>query len=270
MSAVTGEMLGAYVRAFNGDYCKNIEGFKTGIEALYKSITGSDNYKQIQALHILLNDPESSINKAMRMWSEFSKKIDYEKLTGVKAGLQQFTFQISKIDLSTFDGLQTNLDKLLNTENIISSKLSETIDYAYEIAKEEAGEPEINKEELETIVREEIKNDSLGEVAIENSKFKEKFYAFIKFFLIHVLLPLTLNFISDLGKAQIGKLIKFSAEDDAPVIYEIHNKNTYVNIIEQTDKQYHVFFIDDEGNVIDGYTDKENIDMNFEDDEDGQ
>ena len=27
-------------------------------------------------------------------------------------------------------------------------------------------------------------------------------------------------------------------------------------------------FIDDDGNVIDGYMDKENIDMNFDDDED--
>ena len=70
-----------------------------------------------------------------------------------------------------------------------------------------------------------------------------------------------------MGKAQIGKLIKSSAENDAPVIYEIHNENTYVNIIDQTDKKYRVFFIDDDGNVIDGYTDKENIDMNFEDEE---
>ena len=52
------------------------------------------------------------------------------------------------------------------------------------------------------------------------------------------------------------------------MIYEIHNENTYVNIIDQTDKKYHIFFVDDDGNVIDGYTDKENIDMNFGDAED--
>lgn len=54
------------------------------------------------------------------------------------------------------------------------------------------------------------------------------------------------------------------------MIYEIQNKNTYVNIIDKTDKKYRVFYIDDDGNVIDGYMDKENINMNFEDDEDKQ
>lgn len=158
----------------------------------------------------------------------------------------------------------------MNTDNIINSKFSEVIDYAYETAKEEAGEPEISKEELGNVVREEIKNDTLGEADIENNKFKEKFYAVIKFFLKDVLLPLALSLIYDLGKAQLGKVITFSAEDDAPVIYEIHNENTYVNIIDQTDKKYRVLFIDDDGNVIDGYTDKDNIDMNFEANEDEQ
>ena len=87
---------------------------------------------------------------------------------------------------------------------------------------------------------------------------------------MNVLLPLALSLISDLGKAQLGEVITFSAEDNAPVIYEIQNKNTYVNIIDKTDKKYRVFFIDDDGNVIDGYMDKENINMNFEDDEDEQ
>ena len=38
--------------------------------------------------------------------------------------------------------------------------------------------------------------------------------------------------------------------ENAPVIYEIQNENTYVNIVDQTDKQYHVYFIDDEGCAI--------------------
>ena len=140
-------------------------------------------------------------------------------------------------------------------------------DAAHETAREEAAEPDIGKEELQNVVREEIENDTLGDAVIQNSKFKEHFYAVIKFILLNVILPLAVSIIYDLGKAQIGKLIKSSAENDAPVIYEIHNENTYVNIIDQTDKKYRVFFIDDDGNVIDGYTDKENIDMNFEDEE---
>lgn len=179
----TSELIDAYTKAFNGDYLKNMQVIQVGLEATYKSITGNDAYKQMQAWQKVLNDPESSINKSMRMWSEFSKKIDYEKLTGIQAGLQQLTFQMPKIDMSAFEGLQSNLGKLLNTENIINSKLSEAIEYAYETAREEAGEPDIGKEELQNVVREEIENDTLGDAVIQNSKFKEHFYAVIKFIL---------------------------------------------------------------------------------------
>ena len=269
MSATTSELLDSYTKMFDSEFYKNLKGITAGIEALQKSLVGSDFHKQMQAWQTVLNDPESSINKSVRMWSEFSRNIDYGKLTELQAVLHQFADRMPKIDMSSFAGLQTHLGELLNTNNIINFKLSEAIDYAYETAKEEAGEPEISKEELGNVVREEIKNDTLGEADIENNKFKEKFYAVIKFFLMNVLLPLALSLIYDLGKAQLGKVITFSAEDNAPVIYEIQNENTYVNIIDQTDKKYRVFFIDD-GNVIDGYMDKENIDMNFEDDEDEQ
>lgn len=264
MSVTTSELLDSYTKMLDSEFYKNLKDITAEIEALQKSLVGNDLHKQMQAWKTVLNDSESFINKSKRMWSEFFKNIDYGTLTG----LQQFADQMPKIDMSSFVALQTHLGELLNTENIINFKLSEAIDYAYETAKEEAGEPEISKDELENVVRIEIINDTLGETTIENSEFKEKFYAVIKFFVINVLLPLALSFIYDLGKAQLGKVIKFSAEDDAPVIYEIHNENTYVNIIDQTDKKYRVFFIDDDGNVIDGYTDKENIDMNFEDDED--
>lgn len=270
MSATTSELLDSYTKMLDSEFYKNLKGITAGIEALQKSLVGSEFHKQMQAWQTVLNDPESSINKSMRMWSEFSRNIDYGKLTGLQAGLQQFADQMTKIDMSSFAGLQSHLGELLNTDNIINFKFSEAIDYAYETAKEEAGEPEISKEELGNVVREEIKNDTLGEADIENNKFKEKFYAVIKSFLMNVLLPLALSLIYDLGKAQLGKVITFSAEDNAPVIYEIQNKNTYVNVIDKTDKKYRVFFIDDDGNVIDGYMDKENINMNFEDDEDEQ
>lgn len=270
MSATASELLDSYTKMFDSEFYKNLQGITAGVEALQKSLVGSDFHKQMQAWKTVLNDPESSINKSMRMWFEFSKNIDYGKLTGLQAGLQQFADQMPKIDMSSFAGLQTHLSELLDTDNMINLKLSEAINYAYETAKDEAGEPEISKDELGNVVREEIINDTLGEIDIKNSKFKEKFYVFIKFFLVSVILPLIISFVYDLGKAQLGKVIKFSAEDNAPVIYEIHNENTYVNIIDQTDKKYRVFFIDDDRNIIDGYMDKENIDMNFEDDEDEQ
>ena len=270
MSETTREVLDSYQKVFSGDCYKNMEKIVAAVGAACKSLMQVNGNEQIQAWQDALYDPESSINKSMRMWSEFSINIDYGKLTGLQAGLQQLADQMPKIDMSSFAGLHSHLGELLNTDNIINSKFSEAIDYAYETAKEEAGEPEISKEELGNVVREEIKNDTLGEADIENNKFKEKFYAVIKFFLKNVLLPLALSLIYDLGKAQLGKVITFSDEDNAPVIYEIQNKNTYVNIIDKTDKKYRVFFIDDDGNVIDGYMDKENINMNFENDEDEQ
>ncbi len=258
MSVTTGDWLEEYTK---DDECyKNIEGMKVGLEALYKSIIRSDYHKQIQAWQAVLNNPESSINKSMQMWFEFSKKFDLEKLTGLQTGLRQLAEQMPKFDMSAFTALQTNLDKILNTENIFSHKLSESIDYAYEAAKEEAGEPNISKEELKDIVKEEIKNDTLGEVVIGNNKFKEKFYQVIKAILINIVASL----VSGLAIAKFGEVIKASDNENAPVIYEIQNENTYVNIVDQTDKQYHVYFIDDEGNIIDGYTSKENIDTNFE------
>lgn len=264
MSTVTSELSDSYTKIVDGEFYKNLKGITAGIEALQKSFVGSESRKQMQSWQTVLNDPESSINKSMRMWSEISKNIDY----GKSVGLQQFVDRISKIDVISSAGLQLPLSELLTTKNVISFKVSEAIDYAYEKAKEEAGEPEISKEELGNVVRKEIINNTLGGADIKNNIFKEKFYAIIKFLLISVILPLVVSFVYDLGKAQLGKVIKFSTEDDSPVIYEIHNENTYVNIIDQTDKKYHIFFVDDDGNVIDGYTDKENIDMNFGDAED--
>ena len=43
----------------------------------------------MQAWQAVLNNPESSINKSMQMWFEFSKKFDLEKLTGLQTGLRQ-------------------------------------------------------------------------------------------------------------------------------------------------------------------------------------
>ena len=97
-------------------------------------------------------------------------------------------------------------------------------------------------------------------MVIGNNKFKEKFYQVIKAILINIVASL----VSGLAIAKFGEVIKASDNENAPVIYEIQNENTYVNIVDQTDKQYHVYFIDDEGNIIDGYTSKENIDTNFE------
>ena len=59
--------------------------------------------------------------------------------------------------MSSFAGLQSHLGELLNTDNIINSKFSEVIDYAYETAKE-IEEPDIGMEELKNNIIEENDN----------------------------------------------------------------------------------------------------------------
>lgn len=269
MSITVKELNKIYSNLFDEEYLQRTRALSAGLEKFYESITGSESYKQIQALQKALNDPDSSLNRSIKIWSELSEKVDFEKLTGIQAGLQQFVVQTPKIDLSAFSALQTlDYDKLFNDESIIGQKISKVCEYAYEMAKQEAGEPDISKEELENTVKEEIKNNTVGKAEIENSQFKTRYYKVIIFILTNVILPLLLNLVYDLGKAQIGKLIKASTEENAPVIYEIHNENTYVNIIDQTENQYRVYFIDDEGTPIDGYMQKENVNLDFEEKED--
>lgn len=92
-------------------------------------------------------------------------------------------------------------DFAFGSDNILGQKFSEACDYAYETEKEEAGEPDISKEELENTVKEEIKSNIVGKAEIENSQFKTKYYKVIIFIFTNVILPLLLNLVYDLGKA---------------------------------------------------------------------
>lgn len=183
MTATTSELLDSYTKMLDSEFYKNLKGITAGIEALQKSLIGSDLHKKMQAWQTVLNDPESSINKSMRMWSEFSINIDYGKLTGLQAGLQQLADQMPKIDMSSFAGLQSHLGELLNTDNIINSKFSEVIDYAYETAKE-IEEPDIGKEELKNNIIEEIDNKDAKKSTIRNSEFQKAVCRMICFILL--------------------------------------------------------------------------------------
>lgn len=202
MSATTSELLDSYTKMLDSEFYKNLKGITAGIEALQKSLVGSDLHKQMQAWQTVLNDPESSINKSMRMWSEFSINIDYGKLTGLQAGLQQLADQMPKIDMSSFAGLQSHLGELLNTDNIINSKFSEVIDYAYETAKE-IEEPDIGKEELKNNIIEEIDNKDAKKSTIRNSEFQKTVFN-----IICIILVITFTYLYQIGK------IEHSSEND--------------------------------------------------------
>ena len=202
MSATTSELLDSYTKMLDSEFYKNLKGITAGIEALQKSLVGSDLHKKMQAWQTVLNDPESSINKSMRMWSEFSINIDYGKLTGLQAGLQQLADQMPKIDMSSFAGLHSHLGELLNTDNIINSKFSEVIDYAYETAKE-IEEPDIGKEELKNNIIEEIDNKDAKKSTIRNSEFQKTVFN-----IICIILVITFTYLYQIGK------IEHSSEND--------------------------------------------------------
>jgi hypothetical protein len=88
-----------------------------------------------------------------------------------------------KIDMSSFAGLQSHLGELLNTDNIINSKFSEVIDYAYETVKE-IEEPDIGKEELKNNIIEEIDNKDAKKSTIRNSEFQKAVCRMICFILL--------------------------------------------------------------------------------------
>lgn len=60
----------------------------------------------------------------------------------------------------------------------------------------------------------------------------------------------------------MGSLIKSDTDEEAVIIYEITNQETYVDIIEQN-KNYYIFFINEDGHIIDGYLEQENIGFNL-------
>jgi hypothetical protein len=170
MTATTSEILEAYGKKYNCEDYKNMEGVKAGIEALYKSITGYDYTVQMQAWKKILNDPESNINKSIRMLSVYSKSIDHEKLSGLQAGMQRFADQITEIGTSTLSSLKT--EQLFDTDTEIGKGFTDVYDCAYETAKE-IEEPDIGKEELKSNVIEEVDNNDANKSIIRSSEFQK-------------------------------------------------------------------------------------------------
>ena len=223
MAATTNEWFDEYLKMFDGDMYKNVEGFKAGIENLQKAITGSDFHKQVQAWGAALDDPESSINKSMRMWSEFLKNIDYEKLKGLQAGLQQFADQMTNFDTSALSSLKT--EQLFDTNTEIGKNFTEVYDCAYETAKE-IEKPDIGKEELKNNIIEEIDNKDDDKSTIRNSEFQKAVCNIICFIFVTTFIYLY----------QIGKIEHSSANDFINYIMTICGAPLLVNNLPESFK----------------------------------
>lgn len=218
----TSEISEEYAKVFNCDHYKNnIEGAEAGLEALCKTITGYDYNVQMQAWQKILNDPESDINKSMRMWSEYSKQIDYEKLEGLQAGVQRFAEQITKFDASTLSSLKA--EQLFDTDSEIGKSFTEVYDCAYEAAKE-IEEPDIGNEELKNSIIEEINNKDVNKHIIKNSRSKKFLFYIIAIIIFNMytylnqigLIENTLvtGFINHIISNFVNPLVVNSAYDD--------------------------------------------------------
>ena len=223
MSATSSELLDSYTKMLDSEFYKNLKGITAGIEALQKSLVGSDLHKQMQAWQTVLNDPESSINKSMHMWSEFSRNIDYGKLTGLQAGLQQFADQMTNLDTSALSSLKT--EQLFDTNTEIGKNFTEVYDCAYETAKE-IEKPDIGKEELKNNIIEEIDNKDDDKSTIRNSEFQKAVFNIICFILVTTFIYLY----------QIGKIEHSSANDFINCIMTICGAPLLVNNLPESFK----------------------------------
>lgn len=193
MTATLSKILEADLKGFNCSYFENME----GIEAVYKSITGFDYNVQMQAWKNALNDPESYINKTIRMWSAYSKNIDYEKLTGLQAGVLQFVDQLTRFDTNALSSLKT--EQLFDTDTEIGKHFIEVYDCAYETEKE-IEESDIGKEELKSNVIEEIDNNDANKYIIRSSVIQkaEK----VAFNIICSILLITFTYLCQAGEIE--------------------------------------------------------------------
>lgn len=249
------------------EYNEKAKAMTASLERVYETLAGSESVKQLQRLQSALDDPDSQINQTMQRWTYILSKIDFAKIAKMQDGLLRFAEKFEMINVENqIQFPELNYNKLFEN-SLYNRKFSEACDVAYETARQEAGEPDISKEELENAVKEELKTNSIEEVEIENSKFKETYIKVLKFIWEFIIIQLMVAGLYDIGKVAIGNIIKSSTETNSATVYEINNQNTYVNIIQQTENHYHIYFIDDEGCIVNGYIEKENVDLDFENEE---
>lgn len=164
-----------------------------------------------------------------------------------------------------------NIDfsRLFN-DSFYREKYNEASQMAFEYVEEEVkGEENISQEELLEIFNEQIENkDGWQEKLQSKSKeFTEKYSVFHKFIIwfFNVLITVIVTYFLNLGIAYIHGKIVSEPKEDAPSIYYF-DQRTEINIIGETDNYYLIIYTDDNGNEVTGYSEKENIEIVPEED----
>lgn len=225
-------------------------------------------------------------NESMKRSMEMLNLAVDECLAKVSSTLRQYNFD------DIFKGLQFQLDEMADTIGLKNMEMLQNIDFprlfqdsfyrkkydeasqmAFEYVEEEVkSEEDISQEELLEIFNEQIE-DNVGwqeKLYNKSQEFQRKYYVFynivIGFFklLIGLIITSSLEFGASYAW---GKITAEPKKDSTDIYY--FDQRTEINIINETSNHYLILFVDDDGNIVTGYSEKENVEIIPKDDEVG-
>ncbi len=239
----------------------------------------ADSIKRIREISDKMEKAISAVfsENTKRSMERLNSAVD-ECLTRVSSTLKQYNFD------DTLKGLRIQLDEISDTIGLKNMEMLQNIDFsrlfqdsfyrgkydeaskwAFEYVEDEIdSEDDITQEELLEIFNEQIE-DKVGwyeKFSNKSEKFKKIYDAFCKFmeWFLNVLITAVVSYFLTLGIAYVHGKIVSEPKEDAPDIYYF-DKRTEINIIGETDNYYFITYTDDDGNEITGYSEKENIEI---------
>ena len=240
-------------------------------------LNARNKYKRIRIDNTLNISNISGIELAKKKKHQLPQFRRYDSIQSMSKDLSETVISArakKPVSLSKIDFTPVFVNEFIN-----SGSLKESIETAYEIAQEEINEKEVTEntlesdfssiEELEEVVNEHISNPKGFQERIANWSQEKK----IKYFIIWQLICfLWMNFCQPYFQANIGmpamsyivSNVKELPEKGAKVICQL-KQNVEAIILENTSYYYKVSFIDEDGNVREGYVAKKNLKVLNED-----
>lgn len=215
-----------------------------------------------------------SIKKSMEMLNTVMKDIFLD----LSPTLEQYNFEealksirYSFTEMADVIGLK-NIETLRNIdfsrvfgEPFYRERYDEASQMAFDFVEEEVNvEANISQEELLEIFNEQIE-DKIGwqeKLYNKSEDFKRKYFVFYKIFIgcLWFIFSQIAIYFAQLGIAYVFGNVVSEPKEDAPAIYYFEHR-TEINIIGETDNYYFITYTDDDGNEVTGYSEKENIEI---------
>lgn len=215
-----------------------------------------------------------SIKKSMEMLNTVMKDIfldlsptleQYNFEEALKSIRYSFTEMADVIGLKNIETLQ-NIDfSRVFGEPFYRERYDEASQMAFDFVEEEVNvEANISQEELLEIFNEQIE-DKIGwqeKLYNKSEDFKRKYFVFYKIFIgcLWFIFSQIAIYFAQLGIAYVFGNVVSEPKEDAPAIYYFEHR-TEINIIGEIDNYYFITYTDDDGNEVTGYSEKENIEI---------